>query len=55
MSNEYSVHADAKPATPLPVASPSSVGFSAERLKRIDAAMQADAQFRSCVQRARLR
>jgi CubicO group peptidase (beta-lactamase class C family) len=29
-------------ATPLPTASPSSVGFSAERLNRIDPAMQAE-------------
>jgi len=42
MSNEYPVDADAKLATPLPIASPSSVGFSAERLNRIDPAMQAE-------------
>jgi CubicO group peptidase (beta-lactamase class C family) len=42
MSNEYPIHADAKLATPLPIASPSSVGFSAERLNRIDPAMQAE-------------
>jgi CubicO group peptidase (beta-lactamase class C family) len=42
MSNEYPVHVDAKLATPLPIASPSSVGFSAERLNRIDPALQAE-------------
>src|ERR1700691_5697467 len=42
MSNEYPVDVDAKLATPLPTASPSSVGFSAERLNRIDPAMQAE-------------
>jgi CubicO group peptidase (beta-lactamase class C family) len=42
MSNEYSVDVDAKLATPLPVASPSSVGFSAERLNRMEIAMQAE-------------
>jgi len=42
MSSEYSVDVDAKLATPLPVASPSSVGFSAERLNRMDFAMQAE-------------
>ena len=33
---------DAALATPLPVASPASVGFSPERLNRIDGAMQAE-------------
>jgi CubicO group peptidase (beta-lactamase class C family) len=33
---------DAKLPTPLPIASPSSVGFSAERLNRMDPAMQAE-------------
>jgi CubicO group peptidase (beta-lactamase class C family) len=42
MSNEYPAHADAKLASPLPIASQSTVGFSAERLNRIDAAMQAE-------------
>jgi hypothetical protein len=42
MSNKYPVHADPKLATPLPIASPSSVGFSDERLNRIDPAMQAE-------------
>ena len=42
MSNEYPAAVGAKLATPLPAASPSSVGFSAERLNRIDAAMQAE-------------
>jgi CubicO group peptidase (beta-lactamase class C family) len=42
MSNKYPVDVDAKLATPLPIASPSSVGFSAERLNRIDPAMQAE-------------
>jgi CubicO group peptidase (beta-lactamase class C family) len=42
MSNEYPVDVDAKLATPLPIASPSSVGFSAERLNRMDPAMQAE-------------
>jgi len=40
MSNDYAV--DAKLATPLPIDSPSSVGFSAERLNRIDPALQAE-------------
>ena len=39
MSNEYPVDVDTKLATPLPIASPSSVGFSAERLSRIDSAL----------------
>lgn len=42
MSNEYPVDAAAKLPTPLPIASPSSVGFSAERLNRMDPAMQAE-------------
>ena len=42
MPNEYAIDVDAKLATPLPIASPSSVGFSAERLNRIDPAMQAE-------------
>jgi CubicO group peptidase (beta-lactamase class C family) len=42
MSNEYPEDVDAKLATPLPIASPSSVGFSAERLSRMDSAMQAE-------------
>ena len=42
MSNEYPAAVGAKLATPLPAASPSSVGFSAERLNRIDPAMQAE-------------
>src|SRR5271163_1054046 len=42
MSNEYPADVDAKLATPLPIASPSSVGFSAERLGRMDTAMQAE-------------
>ena len=42
MSNEDPVAVDAKLATPLPTASSSSVGFSAERLNRIDPAMQAE-------------
>jgi len=42
MSNEYPVDVDAKLATPLPIASPSSMGFSAERLSRMDSAMQSE-------------
>jgi CubicO group peptidase (beta-lactamase class C family) len=52
MSNEYSKETgvaqtvagevDAKLATPLPVATPDSVGFSTERLNRLDGAMQAE-------------
>src|ERR1700761_4096130 len=52
MSNEYSKETDGAPtvagevdaklATPLPVATPDSVGFSAERLNRLDGAMQAE-------------
>jgi CubicO group peptidase (beta-lactamase class C family) len=52
MSNEYSKQApvaptgasevDAKLETPLPVALPDSVGFSTERLNRLDGAMQAE-------------
>ena len=33
---------DAELATPLPVASPESVGFSTERLNRVDGSMQAE-------------
>jgi CubicO group peptidase (beta-lactamase class C family) len=36
------VKADASIATPLPTASQASVGFSAERLDRLDGAMQAE-------------
>jgi hypothetical protein len=36
MSNEYPVDVDATLPTPLPIASPSSVGFSADRLNRMD-------------------
>jgi CubicO group peptidase (beta-lactamase class C family) len=52
MPNEYSKETgvaltaagevDAKLATPLPVATPDSVGFCAERLNRLDGAMQAE-------------
>jgi CubicO group peptidase (beta-lactamase class C family) len=42
MSNECLVDVDARLAIPLPIASPSSVGFSAERLNRMDSAMQAE-------------
>jgi CubicO group peptidase (beta-lactamase class C family) len=42
MPNEYSLAADARLASPLPTASPSSVGFCAQRLNRIDPAMQAE-------------
>lgn len=48
MSNGFQTKAsevlevDAKLATPLPVASPESVGFSTERLNRLDGAMQAE-------------
>jgi hypothetical protein len=42
MSNEYAADVDAKLATPLPIASPSSVGFSPERLNRVDPAMQSE-------------
>ena len=42
MSNEYAVAVEPGLRTPLPAASPSSVGFSTERLNRIDPAMQAE-------------
>ena len=42
MSNEFAVAVESGLRTPLPAASPSSVGFSTERLNRIDPAMQAE-------------
>jgi CubicO group peptidase (beta-lactamase class C family) len=42
MSNETASTVNSESTTPLPVASPDSVGFSTERLNRIDNAMQSE-------------